>query len=46
MFIVNTKKLGFFVSIERGCALESSCVLEGISKVFNIVHWKEVGDGY
>jgi hypothetical protein len=28
----------FLVSIERGCALE------GISKVFNIMHWKEVGE--
>jgi hypothetical protein len=32
------------VSIERGCALEGDCVLEGISKVFNIMHWKEVGE--
>jgi hypothetical protein len=34
----------FLVSIERGCALEGGCVLEGILKVFNIMHWKEVGE--
>lgn len=38
IFFVNTKRLGFLVSIERGC------VLKGISKVFNIMHWKEVGE--
>ncbi len=32
------------MSIERGCALEGGCVLEGILKVFNIMHWKEVGE--
>jgi hypothetical protein len=44
VFLLTPRGWVFFVSIERGCALEGGCVLEGISKVFNIMHWKEVGE--
>ncbi len=37
-FLLAPRGWVFLVSIERGCALE------GISKVFNIMHWKEVGE--
>lgn len=44
LFLLTLRGWVFLVSIERGCALEGDCVLEGISKVFNIMHWKEVGE--
>jgi hypothetical protein len=43
-FLLTPRGWDFLVSIERGRALESGCMLEGISKVFNIMHWKEVGE--
>ncbi len=44
VFLLTPRGWVFFVNIERSCALEGGCVLEWISKVFNITHWKEVGE--